>query len=156
MRINRIVGLAAIALLVVGAMGVIATRSLAQGHAPVEQAQPCDEQDNGTDVQGTGTEGDDVDQQCGDQNAPDAGQEVGAGEQGPSGDGQESAPTGTPAITAEQAQTAALAVHSGTVLKTELDDENGNLVYGVQFEGDVVVKVDAMTGAVLGTETGRQ
>jgi uncharacterized membrane protein YkoI len=155
MKINQFVALAAIALLVVAAMGVIATRSLARGPAPVMQAQSCDQQDSGTDVQGASPETDNVDQQCGDQNAPDTGQALSSSEHGASGNVQDSAPTGTPAITTEQAQAAALAVHSGTVLKTELDDENGKLVYSVQFEGDVEVKVDAMSGSVVSTETGQ-
>jgi uncharacterized membrane protein YkoI len=35
----------------------------------------------------------------------------------------------------------------------ELDDENGQLVYSVEI-GSSDVKVDAMTGTVLGVETG--
>jgi uncharacterized membrane protein YkoI len=155
MKINRFVVLAAIALLVVGAMGVIATRSLALGHSPVAQAQSCDQQDNGTKVPDPSSEADNLNQQCGDQNTPDTGQEVSGIEQGTSGEGQESAPTGTPAITAEQAQAAALAVHAGSVIKTELDDENGKLIYSVGFEGHLDVKVDAMTGVVLKTEAGQ-
>jgi len=56
-------------------------------------------------------------------------------------------------ITVEQAQQAALAANrAGTILNTDLDDENGALVYSVEFTGGIEVKVDAMTGTVLATE----
>lgn len=153
MKLNRFIALAAIALLVVGAMGAIATHSFAKGvNAPVAQSQDCSqEQDDGAEVQNA-PDTDNVELQCGDQNAPDEQETAGEVE---GAEGVETAPTGTPAITAEQAQTAALAAHPGTVIKTELDDENGQLVYSVEFNGGVDVKVDAMTGSVLGTETGQ-
>ena len=153
MKLNRFIALAAIALLVVGSMGAIATRSFAKGvNAPVAQSQDCSQdQADGAEVQNV-PDTDNVELQCGDQNAPDEQETANEAE---SADGAETAPTGTPAITAEQAQTAALAAHPGTVIKTELDDENGQLVYSVEFNGGVDVKVDAMTGSVLGTETGQ-
>ncbi|HEY6072958.1 MAG TPA: PepSY domain-containing protein [Anaerolineales bacterium] len=153
MKINRLAALAIIALLVAGAMGAISYRVFAQGgvlHSvrAAFQAQDCgQDQAGGTEGQETADK-DNVDVQCGDQNAPD--------EQGTGGtEDPEAAPSGTPAMTADQAQAAALAAHPGTVRKVELDDENGQLVYGVEFEGGVDVKVDAMTGAVLSTETGQ-
>lgn len=153
MKLNRFIALAAIALLVVGAMGAIATHSFAKGaNAPVAQSQDCSQdQADGAEVQDA-PDTDNVELQCGDQNAPDGQESAGEAD---GAEGAETAPTGTPAITAEQAQTAALAVQSGTVLKTELDDENGQLVYSVEFDGGVDVKVDAMTGSVLSTETGQ-
>ena len=153
MKLNRFIALTAIALLVVGAMGALATHSFAKGvNAPVAQSQDCSqEQDDGAEVQNA-PDTDNVELQCGDQNAPDEQEAAGEVE---GAEGVETAPTGTPAITAEQAQTAALAAHPGTVIKTELDDENGQLVYSVEFNGGVDVKVDAMTGSVLGTESGQ-
>ena len=150
MKINRFIALAAIALLIVGAMGVIATHSFAKGaSAPVAQSQDCSQDHaDGAEVQDA-PDTDNVELQCGDQNVPDGQESVSEAESA------ETAPTGTPAITAEQARTAALTVRSGTVLKTELDDENGQLIYSVEFDGGVDVKVDAMTGDVLGTETGQ-
>jgi uncharacterized membrane protein YkoI len=44
---------------------------------------------------------------------------------------------------------------SGSVVQTELDDENGQLVYSVEFDSGADVKVDAMTGLVLTVETGQ-
>jgi uncharacterized membrane protein YkoI len=58
-------------------------------------------------------------------------------------------------ITPEQAEAAALAVVSGTILETELENEGGRRVYGVEIRtsnGVVEVQVDATTGQVIGTE----
>jgi uncharacterized membrane protein YkoI len=230
MKINRFIALAAIALLIVGAMGFISVKVLARSSsAPAAQTQSCDQQDNdaaevqdaadtdnvdvqcgdqnGPDEQGADgakTQGvedgqvapavipalpaaqvqniaavaqpgaviqtcdqqdddaaeaqdaadtDNIEDQCGDQNGPD---EPGAGDvETESAEDAEVAPASTPVITAEQAQAAALAVHPGTVIQTELGNENGQLVYSVEFEGGVEVKVDAMTGAILGVESGQ-
>jgi len=155
MKINRFIALAAIAVLVVATLATIATHSFAQGTTPTPPAQSQDctqDQADGTEAQ-SANDTDSVEQQCGDQNASDAPEVQGQEAQGK--EDTEAAPSGTPAITAEQAQTAALAAHPGTVLKVELDEENGKLVYGVEFEGGVDVKVDAMTGKVVSSETGQ-
>jgi uncharacterized membrane protein YkoI len=182
MKLNRFVALAAIALLVVGAMGAIGARAFAQTHAaPAAQAQDCaaDQTDDTTEAQGAGPDMDNVDLQCGDQSAPDKqeamsgadthtveeqvgdqntsdmGAEAADGAEVNRADGQDAAPSGTPAITAEAAQkTAEAYLNAGTATKVELDDENGKLVYSVEFNG-TDVKVDAMTGAVLKVETGQ-
>lgn len=147
MKINRFVALAAIALLVVGAMGAISLKAFAKGsQAPVTQADACaqDEAD-GMEV-ASAEDTDTVELQCGDQNEADGSEVESAGD-------TESAPTGTPAISAEAAQkTAESYLNAGTATKVELDDENGKLVYSVEFSNGTDVKVDAMTGSVLGTE----
>lgn len=142
MKINRFIALAAIALLVVGAMGAISMKVFAQ---PAAQAQNCDQQDDdSTEVQDA-PDTDNVELECGDQNND--------GKEAESTDGKESAPVGTPAITAESAQkTAEAYLNAGTAKKVELDDENGKLIYSVEFANNTDVKVDAMTGEVLGTE----
>ena len=60
-------------------------------------------------------------------------------------------------ITPEQAKSAALAQVSGTVKKVELENEDGNVVYGVEIKtadgGERDVKVDAGNGQVLHSET---
>jgi hypothetical protein len=109
MKINRFVAMAAIALLVVGAMGAIAGQSYAmeshntasvkahtsviqaqapviqaqaaviqaqalviQAQAPVIQTQTCaQDQTDGTEMNSAGADTDNVDLQCGDQNAAD-------------------------------------------------------------------------------------
>ncbi len=153
MKINRFVALALIALLVVGAMGAISYKVFAQGDVlhnvrTALQAPDCGQDETNDTEEQSGNDTDNIEEQCGDQNAPDE-------QAAESKEDTETAPVGTPAITADQAQTAALVVHPGTVHAVELDDENGKLVYGVEFEGGVDVKVDAMTGEVVGTETGQ-
>jgi uncharacterized membrane protein YkoI len=57
------------------------------------------------------------------------------------------------AISAADAEQAALAVNPGTsVVKTELDNENGVLVYSVELSNGTDVKVDAGNGKILHTE----
>lgn len=60
-------------------------------------------------------------------------------------------------ISSEQARAAALARVPGTVLDSELDNENGNVVYSVEVRkadrSVVDIKVDAGTGQVLHIET---
>jgi uncharacterized membrane protein YkoI len=58
-------------------------------------------------------------------------------------------------ITSDQARTAALAQVPGTATSTELENEDGNLVYGVAVKtkaGEREVKVDAGNGKVLHVE----
>ena len=56
-------------------------------------------------------------------------------------------------ITAEQAKEAALAASPGaTITQVELDNENGKLVWGVEFTNGAETKVDAENGQVVGTE----
>ena len=58
-------------------------------------------------------------------------------------------------VTSDQASQAALATVPGTVIKVELDDENGSIVYSVEIRTDagvVDVKVDAGNGKVLAQE----
>jgi uncharacterized membrane protein YkoI len=58
-------------------------------------------------------------------------------------------------ISLEQAKAAALAANPGTsVVKAELDNENGALVYSVELSNGSDVKVDAGNAAILHTETG--
>ena len=62
-------------------------------------------------------------------------------------------------ITAEQARSAALAKVPGTVVGATLENEDGNLVYGVAVRttaGERDVKVDAGNGSVLHVEGAEQ
>jgi uncharacterized membrane protein YkoI len=170
MKISHIVALAAIALLVVGMAGVAAAQTFAQPAQPPAQIGVTGAADNGQALAPAGSQAgeqiedqnspdtgaevnapdtDTVEDQVGDQNGPDTGEAVDEAVEG-----QDEAPAGTPAITADQAQAAAEAsLSAGTASKVELDDENGQLVYSVEI-GSSEVKVDATTGAVLGVETG--
>jgi uncharacterized membrane protein YkoI len=160
MKINRFIALAAIALLIVGAMGFITVRGLAQvvaSHNSQAQVTEAPDPDN-------------VEEQVGDQNEADTAEQGSSTEVEDSADTPESksqdaagsdnetdqsALQSQTTITVEQAQQAALAENAGgTILKTDLDDENGALVYSVEFTGGFEVKVDAMTGTILRTESG--
>jgi hypothetical protein len=83
MKINRFIAMAAIALLAVGAMGAISMKAYAQGnHNPTAsvsaQADACaQDQADGTEVT-SAADTDNVELQCGDQNAPDGQETVGA------------------------------------------------------------------------------
>lgn len=74
------------------------------------------------------------------------------------GQAQESDLPGLAKLSFEEAMRAALARIPGNVLKAELEDENGYLVYGIEVvSGDrsmTEVKVDAGTGAILSLEKG--
>ncbi|MDA8427279.1 MAG: PepSY domain-containing protein [Treponema sp.] len=71
-----------------------------------------------------------------------------------SGDYRDPAPDAAPAVDMAQAQKAAEAyAKSGKAVSVRLEDENGKLVYAVVVARHVV-KVDAMTGAVLGSGGG--
>jgi uncharacterized membrane protein YkoI len=62
---------------------------------------------------------------------------------------------GLATVTPEQAKAAALKANPGTtVVKVELDNENGALVYSVELSNGLDVKVDAGSGAVLYTDSG--
>jgi uncharacterized membrane protein YkoI len=62
---------------------------------------------------------------------------------------------GLATITPEQAKAAALQANPGaTVVKVELDNENGALVYSVELSDGADVKVDAGNATVLYTDSG--
>jgi len=147
MKIKRTLAVAAVALLVAGTMGLTAVHTFAQTTQPPTQTQAATAQDN---EQVVGADTDQVEEQVGDQNAADNAAEVSEAV-----DGQDAAPAGTPSITADQAKAAAEAyLNAGAATKVQLDDENGKLVYSVEI-GTSDVKVDAMTGAVLGVDSGQ-
>ena len=57
-------------------------------------------------------------------------------------------------ITADEAQNAALAAYPGaSVTEVELDNENGCLVYSVELDNDMDIKVDAGNGVILHLES---
>jgi uncharacterized membrane protein YkoI len=174
MKLNRLFSLVAIAVLGLGAVGAASYRAFAQSaRDPVAQSQDCANQDDDT-AQIESEDADSVELQCGDQNDTDTEEAVSAAETddveeqvgdqntggtgaevGEAADGQETAPVGTPAITAEAARSAAETyLNAGTATQVELDDEDGTLIYSVEI-GGADVKVDAMTGVVLSVETGQ-
>jgi len=82
MKINRFVAMAAIALLVVGTMGAVVSRSLAltshsQGTSISSAQSDACAQDQADDTEAvSAADTDNVELQCGDQNAPDNEQET--------------------------------------------------------------------------------
>ena len=175
MKINRFFALAAIALLVVGAMGFVSYRSNAQATDPTAtNTQDCntDEADDALEDQADAPDNDNVDFQCGDQFEDETedldGDET--EEQSPAYTGsltvdeaqyeglseadESAALEGLAAISASEAEAAALAANPGTsVVKTELDNENGVVVYSVELNNGADVKVDAGNAAVIHTES---
>jgi len=170
MKINRFIALAAIALLVVGGMGAIATRSFAQGPTPPAATQVVENPATGPDTDAVQEE---VGQQVED-GQPDGAEAPGApdsGVQDPSYTGsvavdqaqtesmseadEAAALQGKATISAAEAEAAALVANPGaTVVKTELDNENGALVYSVELSNGADVKVDAGNGSILFTDSG--
>ncbi|MEN4011400.1 MAG: PepSY domain-containing protein [Bellilinea sp.] len=172
MKINRFFALAAIALLVVGAMGAISLKAFAQtANPPAAQTQDIEDPATGPDT-------DNVEEQVGEQvedGLPDAAEAPGVEDAGP----DEQMPSYTSSIAVDQAATegmseadesaalqskatisaadaeaAALAANpDATVVKTELDNENGALVYSVELSNGADVKVDAGNGSILFTDS---
>ncbi len=176
MKLNRFVALAAIALLVVGAIGAISARTFAQSDQPAlaPQAQVTEAPEEQEPASGPDT--DTVQDQSGDQqDANDSAEVPGQADSGPNdqaplyngsitldqsttegmNESDESAALASQAkITADEAKAAALAANPGaTVVEVELDNENGALVYSVELNNGADVKVDAGNGAILHTET---
>lgn len=126
-----IAGLLAAALLV----GALVVPSFAQG--PTFQERTLQEQDGQFPSYGSSIRVDD------------------AQYEGTSEADESAALAGLATITPEQAKAAALQANPGTtVVKVELDNENGALVYGVELSNGVDVKVDAGNAAVLYTDSG--
>ena len=182
MKLNRFVALAMIALLAIGAMGLISTRSLAKDStAQTTQVAPSIPDAGAAQPEdpAIGPDTDNVEEQVGEQvedGQPDAAEAPGAEDTGPdqqtpsytgsipvdqaaneglSEADKSAALAGQATITSEQAQAAALAANPGTtVVKVELDNENGALVYSVELSNNFEVKVDAGNGAILHTDAG--
>ncbi len=160
MKINRFLALTAIALLVVAAMGLVTAQSHAQTATP--PAQTSGQTDQST--VGTDTEAPDSTEAAG---TP----ETGTNDQMPlyagsvtisdtatsnlSESAEATALAGQAKISIEQAKATALAANPNTtVVKVELDNENGALVYSVELSTGADVKVDAGNGVILRTDTG--
>jgi len=165
MKINRFIALAAIALLVVGAMGVLSYKAFAQTDQP-PAATDCNGQDDDA-AEAVETEDiDDVEHECGpqDEDLDEAGEvdtdevenEVEdaneAGEVEGVDEADEVAPAGTP-VTADEAQAIAEAANPGAAtLNVEFDRENGKDIWEVELDNGLDVKVDAASGAIFLTE----
>jgi uncharacterized membrane protein YkoI len=153
MKHNRIIALVAGVLVSLGAMAAIVPRAYAQSPSSssaqlqsnsVEQAD-----DQGGERESIGVDMDREQVQSGDQSESERGWD---GREG--GDRRDPFPQAKPAITASAAIAAAQTYlkNDTSVRKLVLEDENGKLVYSVWIAG-TDVKVDAVTGSVLGTDS---
>lgn len=153
---RSIIGILVALVLVAGTAGTTAV-SHAQAVTPLAATQPDPAAPS---VGGNTQDTDQVEEQVGDQNDE-------AGGQAEANDPAEATIVGSVAvgdpepadlsalakITPEQAQAAALAANPGTtVTKTELENADGYLVYGVELSNGTDVKVDAGDGKVLRIE----
>lgn len=145
--------------LAVGAIlaGTLGTLATAQSGAPAPQKQDPPYRSS---IQAPVAADDDEGDSDSDSESEEAGEaeEQEEQEENDRGEAAESAQLSALAkISAEQARAAALARVSGTVLDSELDNENGNVVYSVEIRkadrSVVDIKVDAGTGQVLHIET---
>lgn len=151
---------AAMATLIGGGLGGVALAQSRQPDAPYRSSIQVP--DNGKE-EGDREEADDQKGEKGEQN-----EKAEQNEQGEADEAKGAAEAGNPAeraeaagyrqlarITADQARTAASARVPGTVTSVDLENEDGNLVYGVSImtaAGARDVKVDAGNGAVLHVE----
>jgi uncharacterized membrane protein YkoI len=130
---GAIVGMLAATLVVAG----VATNAFAQGTNP--PAQAAEQADTGPDEQ-----------------IPSYDSSVRVGDaqyEGMSEADEAAALESSAKIEPEEAKAAALNANPGaTVVKVELDNENGALVYSVELSNGQDVKVDAGNGAILSTE----
>lgn len=149
MKLHRLILVAASALLAIGSMGLGATQVFAQTVSQPAALAQVYQAPSTIQAAGSTTVGNQAAQDA----TPETGNETAIeASEAASSDGQDAAPAGTPAITADAAIKAAQAYLKTTAAGTAtLDDENGKLVFSVDLSGQDV-KVDAMTGAVLGTD----
>lgn len=129
----------------------------AQTVEPTEVAEPTEVGQTPEPTQVAGTpepteaaenDGDNVQQ--GDQNGQDTGAS-GETQAGEAADAQALASQAS--ITQQQAEQVALAANPGaTVVNSSLGDENGTVVYDVELSNGSDVKVNAQTGAIIGTD----
>jgi uncharacterized membrane protein YkoI len=137
-----------------GCAGMPANTSPTQAAVLSSDASSAEDNTSGPDV-------DNVEDQVGDQNEVDEQQPQYTGVitvdesqyEGLSEADEAAALQAMATIGGAEAEAAALAANPGTtVVKTELDDENGVLVYSVELSNGMDVKVDAGNGQILHTE----
>lgn len=166
MKLSRFATLAVIALLAIGTiggLGVVGTRVFAKAaYVPVRQAQvqptaqsnPASEQSEQNEGENPSAEHD------GDQDEQDPKYSSSitvddAAMEGMSEADEAAALASLAKISVEEAKSAALAAYPGTtVVKAELENENGALVYSVELSNGSDVKVDAGNAAILHTDLG--
>lgn len=170
-RLYWLAGLVAVFAIAAAAITMVSTNGSAQTDPPTSASTgadtvvPCSDPtgaDSDTEA-ADGADADNIEEQCGDQadgetnddganetdgdnNAADDGD--GEANAGKLDDGKDLLPQAS--ITIEQAIAAAQTAATGDIGEIDLEDYNGKLVFNVDV-GDQDVKVDAATGAVLGS-----
>jgi len=144
-----------------GSLAIAPVFAQTQHTSPPTQAVVQGPNDGSAEDNVQGPDLDNVEEQVGDQNQVDEQQPQYTGSitvdeaqyKGMSEADEAAALQSKSTITSAQAEAAALAANPGTtVVKTELDNENGVLVYSVELSNGSEVKVDAGNGTVLHTE----
>jgi uncharacterized membrane protein YkoI len=147
MKINRWIALAAIALLVVGAMGFVSYRVFATTN-PFQTAQNCDPDiEDGETAEAENSDAEECEQQGEDETDANEGTEDNGQDQS-----DETAPAST-RISADEAQAIAEEANPGaTTLAVEFDREGDKDIWEVELDNNFDVQVDANNGAILSTE----
>src|SRR5687767_13023305 len=136
MKINRWIALAAIALLVVGAMGFVSYRVFATTN-PFQTAQNCDPDiEDGETAEAENSDAEECEQQGEDETDANEGTEDNGQDQS-----DETAPAST-RISADEAQ----------AIAEEFDREGDKDIWEVELDNNFDVQVDANNGAILSTE----
>lgn len=142
MKFNKWIALALIALLVVGAMGLVSYRVFASSNLIQSQDCPDVEEDEANET----AEAEDADTEDCDNDANEAEESNGVDQS------DETTPAST-GISAAEAQAIAEAAYPGAVtLFVEFDREWGKDIWEVELDNGLDVQVDASTGEILGTE----
>ncbi|MEZ4768663.1 MAG: PepSY domain-containing protein [Caldilineales bacterium] len=135
---HKLVMVAAAATLLLGGLGTTAFIGHAQTTPPAQSSPATNENDAIQDPSYTGSIAVDDQATTGLDEAAEA-----------------SSLQGLATVSPADAEAAALAANPGaTVVKTELDNENGSLIYSVELSNGMDVKVDAGNAAVLYTDQG--
>lgn len=159
MKTKQLTTIAAIAIMAISAVGFFSTKVHAQSGAAATPQVQSTEAPESAQPAAADTDTAQVQEQTGNQTenagaaeTSSAPSETSAEAPESSTDGKDATPTGTPSISADTALKAAQAFLNTSASGTPvLDDENGTLVYSIDLNGKDV-KVDAASGAVLGTD----
>lgn len=144
----------AVAVVLAGGGATVAAASNGQTSSAASEAQQADgEHEDGNDGGPGSTQGAEDPSYTGTVRAPAETEQADGHEGSGSGAQEQAALQALATITAAQAEQSALAAFPGTVTETDLDNENGFVVYSVEINGAdgtvTEVTVDAGNGSVL-------
>ena len=159
MKTKKLLMIAAIAVMAISAVSFFSTKAHAQSGAAATPQVRSTEAPESAQSATADTDTAQVQEQSGNQTetagaaeTSSVSSETSAEAPESSTDGKDAAPMGTPSISPDTALKTAQAFLNTSASGTPvLDDENGTLVYSIDLNGKDV-KVDAASGAVLGTD----